>query len=141
MHPEKHYTIQGIFFFGVYPKDVHIHVRRFRIADLPKDDNAFTSWVYDRWVEKDNLMEHFYKHGHFPGEDKVNVPVELNNSIIDLTQIYACLLLYLPILKVLEFLVSAVSSVLHFSQWNSNKGTDYFDWQNAIAKVRLFPPP
>jgi hypothetical protein len=102
--PEKVYTIQGIFFFKDFPKKINIHVRRFRVSDIPKDnDQAFNKWVLDRWAEKDELMAHFYQNGCFPQPDSVDrtavIPVELKNSLFNLTQHWIFLLPYQLLVK------------------------------------------
>ncbi|KAI8061120.1 hypothetical protein BC940DRAFT_327833 [Gongronella butleri] len=35
----------------------HVHVRRFAIDDLPRDDAAIGAWLRDRFVEKDSFMD------------------------------------------------------------------------------------
>jgi len=44
----------------------HLHVRRFPIAGLPANDDDLSSWLQERYREKDRLLEHFYQHGEFP---------------------------------------------------------------------------
>jgi 1-acyl-sn-glycerol-3-phosphate acyltransferase len=45
---------------------VHLHVRRFEIDELPTDHDELSSWLYDIFEQKDELLEHFYHHGSFP---------------------------------------------------------------------------
>lgn len=45
---------------------IHVHVRRFPIADLPESADDLRRWLLDRWHEKDDLLEHFYATGSFP---------------------------------------------------------------------------
>jgi hypothetical protein len=111
--PEKVYTIQSVFFFNDYPKEIHVHVRRFKMDTIPKQsEQEFNQWNLERWVEKDQLMGHFYKYGAFPvstlgnnQDDKdnhsrvVDMPVKLNNSVLDLAQIWIFLVPYLLIVK------------------------------------------
>lgn len=49
-------------------RQMHTHVRRFPIDELPKLDSELRQWLLDRFVEKDRLLEHFYTHGAFPKE-------------------------------------------------------------------------
>ncbi|KAG2205699.1 hypothetical protein INT47_008056 [Mucor saturninus] len=101
--PEQVYTIQSIFFFKHFPKQVHVHVRRFKIATIPRGNGEeFNQWVHQRWVEKDELMGHFYKYGVFPDiQDRtIDVPIKLrNNSVMDLAQIWIFLVPYILLLK------------------------------------------
>jgi lysophosphatidic acid acyltransferase/lysophosphatidylinositol acyltransferase len=48
--------------------NAHIHVRRYPIQSLPKDDLQLSKWCLDRWKEKDQLIKDFQKSGHFPRE-------------------------------------------------------------------------
>jgi hypothetical protein len=108
--PEKVYTIQSVFFFNHYPQEIHVHVRRFKLDSIAKlSEQEFNQWNLERWVEKDQLMGHFYKYGAFPvttGQDLlvdetrvVDIPVKMNNSVLGLTQIWIFLIPYLLIVK------------------------------------------
>ncbi|GAA5807820.1 hypothetical protein MFLAVUS_001199 [Mucor flavus] len=99
--PEQVYTIQSIFFFKHFPKKIHVQVRRFKIDSIPKAEEEFNQWVHERWIEKDELMGHFYKYGSFPPQDRtIEVPIKLrNNSILDLAHIWVFLVPYLLLVK------------------------------------------
>ncbi len=49
-------------------RQVHLHVRRFPVETLPRVEGELKQWLYDRFQEKDALLEHFYAHGRFPAE-------------------------------------------------------------------------
>ncbi|KAF1797084.1 hypothetical protein FB192DRAFT_1291526 [Mucor lusitanicus] len=109
--PEQVYTIQSVFFFNFYPKQVHVYVRRFKVDSIPISNEAeFNQWNLERWKEKDDLMDYFYKHGVFPSNHSstaagmddsrvVDVPIRLNNSVFDLARIWVFIVPYLLILK------------------------------------------
>lgn len=66
------FTLRSSFFEGRPPKSVNMYWRRWRIADLPTEDNeAFSMWLRNRWTEKDYLLEHYFRHGTFPEGDPV----------------------------------------------------------------------
>lgn len=45
---------------------VDIHVRSFKLSDIPIDDEIdFIEWLFKVWEEKDKMMEYFYEHGTF----------------------------------------------------------------------------
>lgn len=56
------------------------------MKDVPfSDGEAFTAWMYERWVEKEQLLKHFYEHGSFPSglaEDECtsSIPLSSNDS-------------------------------------------------------------
>ncbi|KAI9660325.1 MAG: hypothetical protein M1821_009675 [Bathelium mastoideum] len=65
------YTLRSSFFEGRPPKSVNMHWRRFYIPDIPIDDKKkFDVWLRNRWREKDYLLEHFYRTGRFPADEK-----------------------------------------------------------------------
>lgn len=49
-------------------QQIHMHVRRFPVEDLPQIESELRQWLLDRFVEKDRLLEHFYSIGAFPEE-------------------------------------------------------------------------
>ncbi|RIA82640.1 acyltransferase-domain-containing protein, partial [Glomus cerebriforme] len=63
--PEEIYTLRKIYFEGQYPRNIHLHVRRYAISEIPEDEDKFTEWLRQRWIEKDALMEEFYTKGRF----------------------------------------------------------------------------
>lgn len=63
------FTLQSSMFEGRPPKSVNMHFRRFRIANIPLDnDKAFDVWLRNRWREKDYLLEHFVRFNRFPDD-------------------------------------------------------------------------
>ena len=91
---QSYYTLRSIFFDGIPPPAVHMHIRRFDVAkdvpigdisramsgtpnndpssvqmlgvDVPEDERqAFDVWLRNRWTEKDQLMQRFHDTGSF----------------------------------------------------------------------------
>lgn len=54
--------------FGLDPSEVHIHVRRIPINDIPASEDKTGSWLIDTFSLKDRLLFDFYSQGHFPHE-------------------------------------------------------------------------
>lgn len=53
--------------FGYRPPTVtHVHYRIYAIKDVPVETEALTDWLYQRFVEKEELLAHFYQTGAFP---------------------------------------------------------------------------
>ena len=48
------------------PCQVVLHYRKFPITDLPLETEALTKWMNDRFVEKEKMLEIFYRTGKFP---------------------------------------------------------------------------
>lgn len=80
---QSYYTLSSIYTASQGPPQIHIHLRQFRVDDgsVPalalKDKSAtpeevddqltagekeqFDTWLRERWTEKDELLDHFYK--------------------------------------------------------------------------------
>jgi len=43
-----------------------LHYRRYPIEEVPRALDAMTKWLYDRWVEKEHMLDEFYESGKFP---------------------------------------------------------------------------
>lgn len=46
-------------------REVHLHVRRHAIAELPAAPEALAAWLRGRFEEKDRLLDRFYRAGSF----------------------------------------------------------------------------
>jgi len=47
---------------------IHVHIRRFPVEELSHIDEDLRQWLLELWVEKDALLDYFYKNGVFPQE-------------------------------------------------------------------------
>lgn len=54
--------------FGVDPSEVHIHVRRIPISEIPISDSDAAAWLIDAFQFKDQLLSNFKAQGHFPNQ-------------------------------------------------------------------------
>nr|XP_043617635.1 probable 1-acyl-sn-glycerol-3-phosphate acyltransferase 4 [Erigeron canadensis] len=54
--------------FGVEPSEVHVHVRRISIEDIPVSESECSTWLLDTFYLKDQLLSDFIAQGHFPNE-------------------------------------------------------------------------
>ncbi|XP_053314676.1 acyl-CoA:lysophosphatidylglycerol acyltransferase 1 [Spea bombifrons] len=75
------------------PSVTHVYYRIYAIKDVPMETEALTDWLYQRFVEKEDLLSHFYETGAFPplpGQKKA-IPREmiLNNRWLLLVQLFA----------------------------------------------------
>ena len=49
---------------------IHLHVRRFSPSALPLEEQSLSDWIWNVYREKDELLEYFYRHGHFEQLDQ-----------------------------------------------------------------------
>lgn len=52
--------------------EIHCHIRKYKVSEIPKDDTA--KWLHKRFDEKEDLLEYFHIHKEFPGKQIVYRP-------------------------------------------------------------------
>ncbi|XP_062378242.1 lysocardiolipin acyltransferase 1 [Sardina pilchardus] len=45
---------------GLFPREIHFHVRRHPVSALPAGGEALQAWCQERWVEKERRLRDFY---------------------------------------------------------------------------------
>lgn len=63
--------------FGIDPAEVHIHVERIPMKEMPLSEPESSTWLMDTFNRKDELLSEFKATGHFPNEGTEG---ELSNS-------------------------------------------------------------
>lgn len=43
------------------PREIHVHVTRYPLAELPEGEPAMAAWVQDRFREKEQRLQRFYE--------------------------------------------------------------------------------
>ncbi|KZO95979.1 hypothetical protein CALVIDRAFT_537566 [Calocera viscosa TUFC12733] len=89
------YTLRSVFFNGISPPTLHLHMRIWQAKDLPLGEmgesatrgaeasqaerDAFDLWLLERWREKDAWMDGFYKDGEFQtNKGRVTFPLQVS---------------------------------------------------------------
>ncbi|PNX55028.1 putative 1-acyl-sn-glycerol-3-phosphate acyltransferase 4, partial [Trifolium pratense] len=54
--------------FGLDPSEVHLHIRRIPIEEIPISETKAASWLMDAFQIKDQLLSDFKVQGHFPNQ-------------------------------------------------------------------------
>lgn len=77
------------------PTVTHVHYRIFPIKDVPLETDDLSDWLYQRFIEKEDLLSHFYETGAFPPpkghKEAVSREMTLSNMWIFLIQSFAFL--------------------------------------------------
>ncbi|QLQ80402.1 hypothetical protein HG537_0D04030 [Torulaspora globosa] len=90
---EMIYRLPNIFVRGQTPKLVDMHIRAFKLSEIPVDDEEeFSQWLYEVWKEKDNLMENYYRDGTFTSDPELDQIVVGGFNIDPKPILMACLL-------------------------------------------------
>lgn len=108
------FTLLGTYLHGKGPESVSLHFRAFEIGQIPnvvldtsktlteeedeRNMEQFQSWIYDRWYEKDELMEKYYQTGSFVDEQSLYQTHLQLNTRLELLRVYIVpILLYVLI--------------------------------------------
>lgn len=54
--------------FGLEPSEVHIHIQRIPLDNIPTTENEVANWLMDTFSLKDQLLDKFHSQGHFSHE-------------------------------------------------------------------------
>ncbi|GIZ44957.1 hypothetical protein CKM354_000814100 [Cercospora kikuchii] len=61
------WNLPNLYFEGRKAPTAHMHWRRFAVSSIPfEDSDAFDKWLYERWAEKEQLLQHHQRTGKFP---------------------------------------------------------------------------
>lgn len=102
---QDYYTLRSIFFDGVAPPEIHVHLRMFEVTgnvpigdlasasgaktpnpnaqrivevDIPDHEKAmFDIWLRKLWTEKDESIDNFFKAGQFNPDSTSTTIVEI----------------------------------------------------------------
>lgn len=102
---QDYYTLRSIFFDGVAPPEIHVHLRMFEVTgnvpignlagtsctktpdpkakhtvevDIPDHEkHIFDIWLRKLWMEKDESMDNFFKTGLFESATTNSTAVEI----------------------------------------------------------------
>ncbi|KAI7887625.1 uncharacterized protein EV154DRAFT_427102 [Mucor mucedo] len=126
-NPEDVMTMQSIFCKGTGPKKIHIHIRRYRLDQIPSDTENFTKWLLERWTEKDRRLVYFNQYGTFPeefalGEDTderlfengrtFKIPIALKHTLWECCGFYLYFFLYIPLIYIIIYTMRTVYASL-----------------------------
>ena len=53
---------------GKFPKEVHVHIKRYHMKQIPSDSEKVNEWCQDKFKEKEKRLEKFYENKHFENE-------------------------------------------------------------------------
>ncbi|XP_042500686.1 probable 1-acyl-sn-glycerol-3-phosphate acyltransferase 5 [Macadamia integrifolia] len=54
--------------YGVHPAEVHIHVRRIPLNEIPTSEKEAAAWLMDMFQLKDQMLTDFTAQGYFPNQ-------------------------------------------------------------------------
>ncbi|CAK9859787.1 unnamed protein product [Sphagnum tenellum] len=124
--------------FGTDPAEVHIHINRIQLADIPESEERLSEWVYKLFLEKDQMLAEFSRNGHFPNsgeiEENLSTPMCIFNCLLFTVPwlfvlYYIFISTWLQVYTVISFLTLTICT---FLDW---KTSPIFSWMQATKKL------
>ncbi|MQM05666.1 hypothetical protein Taro_038483 [Colocasia esculenta] len=102
--------------FGQDPSEVHIHVKRIPLREVPTSETDTAAWLTERFRIKDRLLSDFGVHGHFPsqgteGDLSTCKYLAISVGVIALT----CVCVYLTVFTSVWFKIYVVAVCSYFA--------------------------
>lgn len=64
------------------PCQTYLFYRLYRSSEVPRDSESLTQWLYDRFIEKEKLLEEFYRTGMFPCGSSSMLPTVIQQDLL-----------------------------------------------------------
>ncbi|RDX69293.1 putative 1-acyl-sn-glycerol-3-phosphate acyltransferase 4, partial [Mucuna pruriens] len=92
--------------FGVGPSEVHLHILRIPVEEIPASETKAASWLIHRFQIKDQLLSDFKIQGHFPDQQNEN-EISSFQSLLSFTVIvsFTAMFIYLTFFSLIWFKV------------------------------------
>jgi lysocardiolipin and lysophospholipid acyltransferase len=112
--------------FGTDPAEVHIHINRIQLADIPESEERLSEWVYKLFLEKDQMLAEFSRNGHFPNSGEIEGNLSTTMCILN------CLLFTVPWLFVLYYIfISTWMQVYTIISFLTLTSCTFLDWKTS----------
>lgn len=103
---------------GQIPDQFHYHIKHYPSSLLPTDDYKLSQWLTERWKEKDNLLDQFYRNKSFPGPYlKETWHTKLSMLAVLTVWMALCIAVVYAIVKVplLMMILMGGSAIVHYT--------------------------
>ena len=75
---------------GRIPREIHYHMKEYKINDLPDSDEEMEKWLRQVWREKEERLKLFYSHSQFREIENEADPLEqMSHDVISTTNRHA----------------------------------------------------
>lgn len=114
--------------FGVDPSEVHIHIQRFPLDEIPLSEKDTAAWLIDRFRFKDQLLSHFIGEGSFPHKVREE-DLSTLTCVVNLVAVLAftCTCTYLTLFSSIWFRIYVASSCAYLAS------ATYFNYRPTPA--------
>eukprot|EP00105_Crassostrea_gigas_P023977 XP_011444060.1 PREDICTED: acyl-CoA:lysophosphatidylglycerol acyltransferase 1-like isoform X1 [Crassostrea gigas] len=96
-----------IFSRGKFPP-IRVHYRVFDIKSVPRDEEGFKNWMYDRYIEKEAMLERFYKTGSLVDNLTESIDTDVKGAFFSVLFYFVMavcfsVFLYFPVISLVNF--------------------------------------
>lgn len=101
---------------GSYPAcQLVLNYRAYPAASVPREEEALRDWLYQRYVEKEAMLEDFYRRGRLPGTvDAERRPLPRRAGPLVADNVHVLLFHIFYLLSAYLFIVHLIQPVLTF---------------------------
>ncbi|XVE94767.1 hypothetical protein REPUB_Repub02eG0037400 [Reevesia pubescens] len=107
--------------FGVDPSEVHIHIRRIPVKEIPESNEEAAAWLIDTFKLKDQLLSDFKSQGHFPNqrtEEQLSTSKSLLNFTVIISLTTICTYLTFSSMLYMVYVILACLCLAYTTHYN-----------------------
>lgn len=92
-------------FRGKFPGEIHVYITRYDIDSLPQDSDSLDNWCIQRFAEKEERLEKFYKDGAFMEHNSISTSDTIETEIAAKRKMQLALLFWCTFLAIVFYLI------------------------------------
>lgn len=69
--------------YGTDPSEVHMHIRRIAMAEIPQSEEGMNKWLFDLFLKKDQMLASFSETGSFPNSGIGEKPLSVAKGLFN----------------------------------------------------------
>lgn len=131
-----------IFSRGKFPP-IRIHYRVFDIKSVPRDEEGFKNWMYDRYIEKEAMLERFYKTGSLVDNLTESIDTDVKGAFFSVLFYFVMavcfsVFLYFPVISLVNFKWILLIVLIYMIYFVYSFVKTFFWWINAVDIISIF---
>lgn len=131
-----------IFSRGKFPP-IRVHYRVFDIKSVPRDEEGFKNWMYDRYIEKEAMLERFYKTGSLVDNLTESIDTDVRGAFFSVLFYFVMavcfsVFLYFPVISLVNFKWILLIVLIYMIYFAYSFVKTFFWWINAVDIISFF---
>lgn len=131
-----------IFSRGKFPP-IRVHYRVFDIKSVPRDEEGFKNWMYDRYIEKEAMLERFYKTGSLVDNLTESIDTDVKGAFFSVLFYFVMavcfsVFLYFPVISLVNFKWILLIVLIYMIYFAYSFVKTFFWWINAVDIISIF---